>query len=87
MSSKKTQILYKITKWVFLSALGIVLLWDLAAQLFGGLESTVSWAIWDWTNEFAFVSFLVGFVCGHLFWGAPYRNDQKKKEANDEKTN
>jgi len=66
----KTKLL-KISKWVLGIAIALILIWDLFAQLTGGLETTVSWAIWQWSGQYAFVSFLVGFVCGHLFWGDP----------------
>lgn len=63
--------LYKISRWVVCIAAAIVLLWDLFAQLVGGSGATVSMAIWRFAGEVPFVTFLVGFVNGHLFWGDP----------------
>lgn len=71
--------LYKISKIVTISAVAILLIWDTIAQLAGGLESTVSWAIWEWSNDYAFVSFAVGFVMGHLFFGK--NRDLVRKET------
>lgn len=69
----------KITKWVLLGCGAILLIWDIIAQVTGGLKSTISWQIWEWTNEYAFLSFGVGFLAGHLFWpGQKWRELEKK---------
>ena len=60
--------LLKITRLVLIITGALLLVWDIFAQIAGGLKSTISWQIWEWTNEYAFLSFLAGFVCGHVFW-------------------
>lgn len=61
----------KITRIVVIGAIAVVLLWDLYAQIKVGIKGTVSWQLWVWSGKFPFVTFLTGFVCGHIFWGDP----------------
>lgn len=68
---RMTDKLRRVSKIVLLVALGAILLWDLAAQVFGGSNATVSKVVWQLASDVPFVTFLVGFVCGHLFWGDP----------------
>lgn len=67
----------KISGRVVLGAMGIVLLWDLFAQIFGGLETTVSNVIWEFNRENQWVGYLIGLFNGHLLWGSPYAKDKK----------
>lgn len=60
--------LQRISKAVIFLAVLIVLIWDGFAQIYGGLESTVSWAVWDAVGHYPIISLLAGFVSGHLFW-------------------
>lgn len=63
--------IYRISRIVIVSALLLILGWDLIAQLFGGTKATVSQAVWDFSRQAPWVVFLAGFFCGHLFWGNP----------------
>jgi len=67
----------KVTKWLLIICGAILLIWDIIAQIAGGLESTVSWQIWKWNSEYSFLSFGAGFVCAHLFWNNPNRGQDK----------
>lgn len=51
---------------VTLSVVGL-LVYDGFAMYFGGLESTVSAFLWKAT-DYKFLTFLIGCVCGHVFW-------------------
>jgi len=68
----------KISGRVIIGAVAIVFLWDLFAQIFGGLETTVSNVIWEFNRENQWVGYLVGLMNGHLLWGSPYAKDKKK---------
>lgn len=67
---KQAQLL-RVSKIVVIVSVAVILLWDLYAQVVGGSGATVSQAIWHFASDVPFVTFLVGFVCGHLFWGDP----------------
>ena len=50
------------------SAIVVILGFDLYLYYTGGTENTISWFTYDLSYDKPFVTFLVGFVCGHLFW-------------------
>lgn len=58
------------------SVVGIAILmiavWDVIAQVRGGITATISY--WFWTNasKYPEIPFLLGFVCGHLVWSSFY---------------
>lgn len=64
-----------ISKGVIIGATVIVIVWDILAVVLskktGELKNSVSYAIWEFCRRAPFIPFLVGFVCGHLFWGDP----------------
>jgi len=66
-----TDVILAISQVVVIAFVVGVLSWDLFAQLRGGSKATVSWAVWGFAQKAPWVVFIVGFVCGHLFWGDP----------------
>lgn len=58
----------KISRIAILAACGVLLVYDIIAQLWGGTNATLSRAIWDLSSEAPFIPFLAGFFAGHLFW-------------------
>jgi hypothetical protein len=46
-----------------------VALYDVAARVFGGNESTVSYALLDASVKWPVVPLAVGVLIGHVFWG------------------
>lgn len=59
----KTLTMYVIGAFVF----GLIA-YDFYAYLNAGQDSTVSNVMIEWSHEYPAVTFLVGFVMGHLFW-------------------
>lgn len=51
-----------------LLSLTVILGVDLFFYYKGGTENTISWFLYELSYEKPFVTFLTGFVCGHLFW-------------------
>lgn len=45
-----------------------ITLWDLYAINGGGKEASISHMLIELSYEYPSVSFLIGFVMGHLFW-------------------
>lgn len=78
--------LKKTTFLVLMSSLILLILWDLYAVYVGGDEATISNLILVGTYRYPFVSFLAGFICGHLFWRANDTKDLQEvinAESND----
>jgi hypothetical protein len=59
----------KITTWIMGISLIILLLWDVAAYIWGGGVATISVVITDWSFYTPWVPFVFGFLMGH--WFAP----------------
>jgi hypothetical protein len=54
---------------IFISGLLLATLaYDVYAFLAGGTEATISWTIFEYSYKYPAGVFLIGFVCGHLFW-------------------
>jgi hypothetical protein len=34
----------------------------------GSTESTISHIMFEWTHKYPFVTFMLGYICGHLTW-------------------
>ena len=64
-----------ISRIIVISAVALVLVWDIVVLFLskkkGDLTTSVSYAIWGFARRAPFVPFIVGFICGHLFWGDP----------------
>lgn len=56
-------------------ALTLVIGFDVWVILKSGSENSISQVIIDYSYQYPFITFLVGFVCGHLFWQMPKKKD------------
>lgn len=45
----------------------------------GGKEASISHVLIEWAYEYPSLPFLLGFVCGHLFWRMKTTDLMKKK--------
>lgn len=57
----------KITGFVILASIVVLVAYDFFAYSKGGTDATISWLIWTWSLETPTVSFSAGYLCGHLF--------------------
>jgi hypothetical protein len=62
MSVKKMTVIFLITLLV------VIIGYDVYAWNAGGTEATISYTIFEWSHKYPFFTFMMGFVCGHLFW-------------------
>jgi hypothetical protein len=54
---------------IFILIVGVAIaVFDLYIIQVGGKEASISQTIILWSYEYPSVTFLLGFVCGHLFW-------------------
>lgn len=58
----------KITIYIILSTILLLLIWDVIAIKVGGTEASISSIIITFAYKMPMFTFLAGFVCGHLFW-------------------
>jgi hypothetical protein len=56
------------TAFVIISALVILLAYDLYAVLSGGFSATISWVIYQASLKYPIIPFAGGVVCGHFWW-------------------
>lgn len=54
------------TVWILLIVTSLLIAWDFYARHFNG--GTISEVALTWARSHPVVPFLVGVVCGHLFW-------------------
>ena len=59
----------RITQWVVVCLLAIAFAWDIIAQTFGGLETTMSALAWQVSEDYPIVAPITGVIMGHLFSG------------------
>lgn len=57
-----------ITKLIIFSIIAVVVLWDGFLMFKGETRATFSVVLYDSAREFPVVSFVAGFLCGHVFW-------------------
>lgn len=60
--------LKKITAYFILISVIVILGYDGWVILQGGREVSISHQVIEWSYEMPAMVFLVGFLCGHLFW-------------------
>ena len=53
---------------LIIGATVVIILYDVAARIFGGNDATVSAVIYDASQMWPVIAFAFGFVCGHWFW-------------------
>ena len=66
--TKKTTIIFIV------AATAALVIWDFVVAGNKVEGDTISEVIWDWSRQTPMIPFVVGFVCGHLFFR---RNDGK----------
>lgn len=59
-----------ITRWIMLSVIAALIVWDVLAYLIGGNNSTISVIITDWSYYSPWIPYLFGLMCGHFFFPA-----------------
>lgn len=60
---------YKKITAVFIGiSIAIIAGYDVFVIASAGSGASISWAIISWSREHPVVSFVAGFICGHLFW-------------------
>jgi hypothetical protein len=57
------------TKYFILISVALIIVYDIFALIFGGVESTISHIVLNSSKAMPAISFAAGFLCGHLFWG------------------
>lgn len=57
----------KITPWIVGTAVVIVLVWDIIAQVAEGTASTVSAMVWKLSDDNPLLAVAMGYIVGHLF--------------------
>lgn len=58
----------KATVIIVLACLAVLLIWDFVAMGFGGDSATISNVLINAFHKYPFVTFLTGYVFGHLTW-------------------
>ena len=68
--------------------IGFILLMIVAVAVFdtiaiskGGTEASISQIILEWSYKYPLFTFMVGIVCGHLFWRI--RDTKESKRLSD----
>lgn len=56
-----------LTKWIIVSAVGLIGLVDIALAVIKGKEATISVTITKWSKEYPAIPFAFGFLMGHFF--------------------
>jgi len=49
----------------------LIAVWDIVAVIRGRPADTVSATLLDWSMAYPILAFIVGLVCGHVFWPQP----------------
>jgi len=52
--------------------------WDVFVLVDGGTESSISHVMIAWAYRFPIFPFLMGVLCGHLFWRMPQTKELDK---------
>lgn len=58
----------QFTKYVIISFVALITIYDLLVYLFFGLDVTVSSVVLEYSRDYTIIVLLVGIVIGHLFW-------------------
>lgn len=67
-----------ITRLVIAFIFLAVIAYDVFAFVQWGQAGTVSWQMFELSHEFPVITFLAGFICGHLFWRMKDPKELKK---------
>ena len=58
----------RLTLFVFLALFGLLMVFDAWTLLARGYETTVSWTLYVWAQQWPIVPFLAGVLIGHLWF-------------------
>ena len=68
----------KLTIWIIISTLVILIGYDAFVVLTEGTEASISSIIIVASYELPIIPFAVGFLCGHFFWRMKSNKDTSK---------
>ena len=57
-----------MTKIFILVMFIVIAVWDVYVIATGGFETSISHTMIEWSYKYPIFTFLMGIVCGHLFW-------------------
>lgn len=60
-------------RWLIIVAIVVIAGIDVAL-IFSGANS-ISFTFYNWSKEYPVVAFMIGFVCGHIFWPVKGKKD------------
>lgn len=63
-----------LTKIFIISALSVIIGYDIFAVIQGGMDATISAVLLHWSREYPPVTLASGILLGHLFW--PQKADE-----------
>lgn len=73
---------YKKATVIFILTIGaLIATWDVWVMHNGGLASSISQTMIMWGYKYPIFTFLMGIICGHLFWRM--RDDADTKKISD----
>jgi len=58
----------KITSFLIIALVAIIAIFDFWVIAEHGKQASISAVIIRWSYDYPSIPFLLGFVCGHLFW-------------------
>jgi hypothetical protein len=73
----------KVTTYIVLCTVVLLIVWDVIAINIGGTEASISSIVIAFAYKMPMFSFSVGFICGHLFWRM--RTNKDTLEIDNEK--
>jgi uncharacterized membrane-anchored protein YhcB (DUF1043 family) len=73
----------KLTYWFIAVVVVVIAVFDVYVILDAGKESSVSQVLIELSYEYPSLTFMMGFVMGHLFWRMK-SNKQMKKAVGEE---
>lgn len=68
----------RVTKILLASLFVALVVYDIAACYFGGVESTISRVTLAWAKNNPIIPFFGGVIVGHVWWAQHPENDKKK---------
>jgi peptidoglycan/LPS O-acetylase OafA/YrhL len=67
----------KATQWLIVAVVVLAAAYDVIAMLQGGVQATISRRVWFWSKDMPIIPFLVGVLCGHLFFSQRVKESEK----------
>lgn len=57
-----------MTAYILFSTTLFLILWDIVAARYGGVEATISRVTYEWADQYPGLAFAAGGLIGHLFF-------------------